>query len=217
MRWYTLGSNGKKPRNLVGNKYGRLTVKSRAESNTRRTKWLCLCDCGNEKVVSGENLMSGHTKSCGCLLREAITSHGMSHDKLYKRWSSMKARCNNPNNPAYKNYGGRGIQVCKEWEESFDSFYRDMIEGYEDGLELDRVNNDEGYSKENCRWVTHKENNRNKRTNRVIDGINLAEYCEEHGINENRVISRITKCGWDEREALYTPKQRGRYDVHFSS
>lgn len=217
MRWYTLGSNGKKPRNLVGNKYGRLTVKSRAESNTRRIKWLCLCDCGNEKVVSGENLMSGHTKSCGCLLREAITSHGMSNSKMYKRWSSMKGRCNDPNRKAYKDYGGRGIKVCKEWEESFDLFYRDVIDGYKDGLELDRVNNDEGYSKENCRWVTRKENARNTRANRIIDGNNLAKYCEEHGIKKNTIISRITKGGWDEKEALYTPKQRGRYGVHQSS
>lgn len=204
-------------RDLVGNKYGRLTVISRAESKTRRIKWNCICECGNTSIVSGENLMSGHTKSCGCLLSERITSHGKSHNRIYKVWSGMKARCSNKNNLAYKDYGGRGIKVCEKWANSFEEFYKDMGDEYRNGLEIDRINNDGNYEPGNCRWVTRKVNSRNKRTTRVIDGHILMDYCDEHGISENLVVNRITKLGWDEKEALYTPKQRGRYGVHLST
>ena len=207
----------KKARDLTGNKYGRLTVVSRAESKTRRIKWNCICECGNTSIVSGENLMSGHTKSCGCLLSERRTSHGKSKTRLYNIWRKMKSRCTNKNETHYNDYGGRGIEVCPRWFSSFDNFYNDMIEGYDDSLCIDRINNDGNYEPGNCRWVTRKVNSRNTRASRFIDGHNLAEYCEKYNIPKNRVISRITKNGWDEKEALYTPKQRGRYGVHNST
>ena len=102
----------RKARDLTGNKYGRLTVVSRAESKTRRIKWNCICECGNTSIVSGENLMSGHTKSCGCLLSERRTSHGKSKTRLYNIWRKMKSRYTNKNETHYKDYGGRGIEVC---------------------------------------------------------------------------------------------------------
>ena len=220
-----MGWNKREPENLIGKKFGFLTVLERAESNTRRIKWRCICDCGTEKIVSGENLRSGHTKSCGCYQKKRLRETkgvselvaNMSCSPIYKVWSAMKQRCNNPKNAYYCNYGGRGITVCESWNTSFENFYRDMAEGYKKGLELDRIDNNKGYSPDNCRWVTRKVNQRNKRNSRIIDGHNLAEFCEKTGQSENRVISRITKNGWNEKEALYTPKQRGRYGVHITT
>lgn len=220
-----MGYNKRQPEDLTGRKFGRLTVLSRAESTTRRIKWNCRCDCGTEKVVSGENLRSGHTKSCGCILAERNQERfgtkenvrGMSNTPLYKCWSAMKARCSNPNLPGYKDYGGRGIKVCDRWKEGFSNFYEDMGEGYAHGLQLDRIDVNGDYEPSNCRWVTPTVNARNKRHHFMLDGELVMEICERIGQSYNRVISRVTKYGWDLREAVYTPKQRGRYGVHFTS
>ena len=109
---------------LTGKRFGRLTVVCKEYKNkNHRWFWKCLCDCGNYSVVDGEKLRRGTTKSCGCLRNELRKSgalkrtHGMSNERIYTEWLNMKARCNNPNNIMFKNYGGRGIQVCDEWKE----------------------------------------------------------------------------------------------------
>jgi len=131
---------------------------------------LCICECGNRVKVTLNNLRKGHTKSCGCLAREEIirrsTVHGMYGTPAYKSWVGAKARCYNPRNKEYKNYGGRGIKFCERWEK-FKNFLADMGQR-PSGLTLDRINNDKGYSKKNCRWATRKEQANNRRNDNMI-------------------------------------------------
>lgn len=151
---------------LSGQVFGRLLVVEEAEkrkSNMRR--WKCECVCGNQLVVFGSNLKRGFTTSCGCLRRETTkrnnTTHGLVKHPLYQVWNSMKTRCYNKKNKRYSCYGGRGIKVCDRWLESFENFYSDMLEGYEKGLQLDRIDNDGDYEPNNCRWVTAQQNTMN--------------------------------------------------------
>lgn len=144
-----------KPLELIGEKYGKLLVTERAEnSKNGQTRWLCFCECGNYSVVAGRSLVTGHSKSCGCIVKETTgalnRTHGKTKSREYNSWRGMKARCNNPKDSHYPMYGGRGISYCSEWE-IFDQFYRDMGECPEDH-QLERCNVNLGYSKENCIW-----------------------------------------------------------------
>ena len=196
-------------RDLSNQKFGRLKVIERAE-NTKagKARWLCRCDCGNKTVVTGSKLTNGHTKSCGCLLLDKSTKHGRSHHPLYSVW--MKQRCSNPNASRYERYGGRGIQVCNEWQDDFQCFYDDMIGGYQDGLQLDRVDNEQGYCKENCRWVTPATNVKNRETTIYYGGMCLKDYCEKNGLQYERVFQRIHYYHWPIEAALTNKKFRGK-------
>lgn len=142
-------------------------------------KWRCVCECGNESIVATSRLSKGHTKSCGCLraleASKVVKTHGMSKDLIYRRWASMKRRCNNEEDAVY---GGKGIGYDPSWE-IFENFYADMGEGFSEDLEIDRIDVTKGYSKENCRWVTHNENNynKNKQPNNTTGktGVSLAQ------------------------------------------
>lgn len=153
--------------NLTGKRFGRLVVTSQAEKHRdkngdARVMWHCVCDCGSTSIIIGGSLVSGNTTSCGCFIREKRTTHRLTGSSIYRTYNAMLQRCCNPNNESYKNYGWRGITVCERWIQSFENFYEDMGESPE-GKSLDRINNEKGYSKENCRWATITEQALNRR------------------------------------------------------
>lgn len=199
---------------LTGQRFGRLTVISRAEnSNSGKSRWLCRCDCGNECVVHSLSLRSGNTKSCGCLRSEVsqkkATTHGLSKTSLFHVWWAMKSRCANPNNKAYKNYGGRGISVCSEWQDSEPFFEWAFANGYRKGLTIERIDVNGNYEPNNCKWASAKEQARNKTNSRIIeiDGVlkPLAQWCEEYDIDYFVAYQRINKLGWEPKKALTVP------------
>lgn len=160
-----------KLKDLSGQIFGRLTVVNFSHMVAKHSYWNCVCECGKTHKVRSDCLKNGLVKSCGCLNSEAkVTTHGKSKTKLYHVWASMKDRCNNPNNKrGARYYQPKGITYCKEWE-SFEPFHEWAIShGYEEGLTLDRINNDGNYEPSNCRWVTMKVQNNNKRQRKTAD------------------------------------------------
>jgi len=149
---------------ITGQRFGRLVVKERSGIQGGKALWFCECDCGETKVILSDSLRNGRSQSCGCLRRGLLSTyrktHGQSGSKIYNIWQNMIRRCVDNSLPSYWRYGGRGITVCKRWME-FTNFFSDMGECPE-GCSLDRINNDAGYSPENCRWATHTEQARNK-------------------------------------------------------
>lgn len=164
----------KRAKNLTGKSFGRLTAVEYAGLNSsRKSQWLCVCACGAEKLIRQRELLSGATKSCGCLQREMASKrapennsknakHSLSQSPEYRIWNAMKQRCNNANDKNFKDYGGRGIFVCDAWND-FSSFIADMGRRPAKHLTIDRIDNDDGYYKENCRWATRKTQRANQR------------------------------------------------------
>ena len=210
------GCQSRKKEIHIGDKFGKLTVIENAGSVDGSIVWKCLCDCGKEHNVTTRALNSGQIKSCGCLKHEVgipKRKYNKRDRKLYFRWSNIRGRCYNPNDPAYKNYGGRGIKMCTEWENDFFAFRDWAIEnGYDESLSIDRIDNDKGYSPENCRWVNAKKQSNNRRSNRVIEinGIkkSMSEWCDEYNINYSTVQNRIYRYGWNDVDAIITPIRR---------
>lgn len=158
---------------MIGQKFNRLTViKDSGIRKHEKKWWLCLCDCGKEAIVATSYLKNGHIKSCGCLAKEVASSRafarnyidGYTKEPLYNVWRNMIKRCTDTTDEQYYSYGGRGITVCDRWL-SYWNFAADMGERPSEDSVIDRINNNKGYSKENCRWTTHHINNRNKRNN----------------------------------------------------
>lgn len=152
--------------NLVGQRFGRLVVIEQGEHKQGRPAWICRCECGNTKLIARAHLRSGATTSCGCSNAESIgnraRTHGMTNSKEYKSWYHMKDRCTNSNDAGFNNYGGRGITVCEEWE-SFEAFYADMGPCPPKHT-LERVDNEKGYSPDNCIWADRHTQNGNTRS-----------------------------------------------------
>jgi len=154
----------------TGNKYSRLTVIKKDPD--RNGYWICECKCGNSKSIYGGVLRNGSTRSCGCLLRESVSkrrkSHGLSGHPLYHIWACMVDRCHNLEAKPFPRYGGRGIKVCNEWRKDGAAFVRwGLKNGWKKGLQIDRIDNDNGYSSKNCRFVTSKVNNQNRHNTKL--------------------------------------------------
>lgn len=157
--------------NLIGQRFGHLTVIARADLTNRspsekgRAYWICRCDCGTIKEISTKHLRTRRTTSCGCLVQIGTPpTHGESHTRLYNIWLGMRKRCYFKKHKYYHRYGGRGITVCDEWRDNFASFRNwALSHGYTDTLTIDRIDNDGNYCPENCQWLTQSENTK-KRT-----------------------------------------------------
>lgn len=200
-------------RNLVGERFGRLTVVEFCGMKNSSSQWRCVCDCGNEKIVDARRLNRGNIKSCGCLQQESrlahSTTHGMSKTRLFKIWGNMKTRTTNPKCTESDRYIKKGITMCDEWMNSFIVF-RDwaLANGYKENLSIDRIDNSKGYYPENCRWATSKQQNRNKDNLKYIEYQGqvhpIVEWAEILHINYGTLRSRI-KRGWDIERAFTTP------------
>ena len=206
---------------LTGKRFGRLYVIKRdkdfvQESGRKRAAWLCECDCGTIKSVLGDNLKSGKVVTCGCYARENTSKNNSTHHEskshLYAVWCGMKARCNNQNNTYYSRYGGRGISVCDEWQNNYNAFRDWMLDnGYSDSghdKTIDRINNDLGYSPDNCRVVDAKSQANNRSSCRLFTykgkTQNITQWADEFGIEFKKLHYRLSH-GWDIERALITP------------
>ena len=195
-------------KDLTGKRFENIIVVSRAENKNGRVAYLCKCDCGKEFVTLAQHITGGFVKSCGCgnrrkasqRMKSMNTKHGKSGTRLYEIWQNMRRRCNEKNNPCYKNYGARGISFDKSWAD-FSTFEQWAIDnGYSDDLTIDRIDVNKGYFPENCRWVTRKTQGNNKRTNLYITyhgkTKTLAEWADLTNIPYSKLKYRIYK-GWD--------------------
>lgn len=216
--------------------FGRLSVIGYAGNNKHRSAmWLCQCRCGNVVKVKGAQLRRGRTKSCGCLQRDTASKlakeynssqnykspshliHGGAKTRIYGIWNKMKQRCGNPNYEHFERYGGRGITVCAEWMNDFEAF-RDwsMANGYSDSKSIDRIDNDKGYSQDNCRWVSTQQQVRNRSVTVSLDHNGqvktLKEWADEYGINYKLAHERYRK-GW-EFEKIFQPVQKKSKEEH---
>lgn len=202
---------------LTGRRFGRLVVLKRGNNDSSGgPAWVCICDCGNTKVVSGSELRRGRTQSCGCLQKGIVTKnnfrHGEAREHLYTIWQAIKQRIYTKNSKHYKNYGGRGLTICEEWDKNYLAFKKWAIEsGYSDGLTIDRIDNNIGYYPENCRWVNRKTQANNRRTNHFLsfhgEIKTISEWAETVQINKNTIIGRLTR-GWSVERALTEPVKK---------
>lgn len=197
----------------TGQRFERLTVVSYAGKQGSKALWRCVCDCSRVSVVTSSNLVTGQTKSCGCMLREnarrLFRRHGMTGTRIHHIWCSMIQRCTDRNCEAFPHYGGRGISVCERWAK-FENFAADMGNP-PTGMTLERIKNEGNYEPGNCKWATCIEQANNKRSNRIIE-INgerktLAQWFRVYRISPFGFYNRI-RVGMTEIEALTKPSRK---------
>lgn len=198
---------------VTGQRFGRLVALGPiGQDRTHQIIWLCQCDCGNTCTPLLFNLRGGKSRSCGCLHDEAarnrLTTHGLKNHPLHITWTNMLFRCMNSNYTGYKNYGGRGIAVCSEWQDDFKAFYdyaSQLPHCGEKGYSIDRINNDGNYEPGNVRWATRLEQNLNRRMSRTItfDGRtqSLTAWADEVGVTPRLLRYRL-KAGWSLERVL---------------
>jgi hypothetical protein len=200
---------------MVNQNFSRLTVISKVNGGGV-SRFLCKCACGNTKVIDGFKLRNGHTKSCGCLMRETASQrmkkHGLSNTRLHTIWGGMIGRTSSQNKDKWGLYVGRGISVCEKWK-NFINFYNDMLPSYqyasniygEKNISLDRINNNGNYCKKNCKWSTRKQQMRNMRKNVYFTfnqkRLTIPEWSEITGIKQCTIRSRIYR-GWTHERVL---------------
>lgn len=203
---------------ITGQQFGRLKVVRRSDTRKRlHVVWVCKCECGAEREVTGNALRTGHTQSCGCLAKDnrlaAVTHHGYAQrgnvTKVYRAWQNMKSRCHNPNSTYYEYYGGRGIKVCEAWRADFEAFLRDMGEPPTPAHTLDRIDSDGDYTPDNTRWATRRtqSNNRNNVIMITLQGVTkpLTEWCDEYNVKYKRA-RYLLKIGRNP-EAVFTKEK----------
>lgn len=202
---------------LVGQRFGKLVVLhlgTRTACN--RVRWVCQCDCGNITEVQANDLRRGAVVSCGCYGKSLggiyNKIHGESHkSRLYNIWCGMRGRCNNINHPRYKDYGGRGICVCKEWDNYLTFKSWALSHGYAENLTIERVDNDAGYNPDNCTWITLAEQRENRRDNIMYKGKCLKYWTDLLNLPYHTIKSRIRR-GHSIEFALTTPIKRLRHE-----
>ena len=205
--------------NLESRQFGRWIVLEKTDTTNRDLYYLCRCVCGTEKRVCGQSLLSGDTRSCGCLQRELTRNrsitHGATDTKEYTVWEGMRARCRNQNKQDFKNYGGRGIKVCDRWINSFENFIEDMGLCPEN-LTIERIDNDGNYSPENCRWGTRKEQALNRRSNNILthEGVSktISEWAEMLNVERSAIAHRLER-GWSVEDALEKPFENKKHKL----
>jgi len=210
-------------KDLTGQKFSRLAViRFAGQTHNKKSLWYCKCDCGNVSIFSSSGLKSGKTTSCGCFkidkAKKCNVTHGHKSDgkssKTYKTWQSMSSRCQNPNDSNFENYGGRGITVCERWKK-FSNFLEDMGERPE-GNTIDRIENNLGYYKDNCRWATDVEQANNRRNNIYLTyggkTQTISQWERELGMNPVTLRSRL-KIGWSIERAITTPMRQKRISI----
>ena len=199
---------------ITGKKFNRLRVIKRVEnSKDNKSMWLCVCDCGNTKIVSGVCLKNNSVKSCGCFnyeKRHSQGTHKKSYTRLYGIWSGIKTRCYNQNCKAYKNYGGRSITMFDKWKNSFEDFYEwSLKNNYKEDLTIDRIDVNGNYEPSNCRWITAKKQHSNMRKSiRYVDDETeycLSELCRKYNMPYLTVYNRIKKSNMSIKDALTKP------------
>lgn len=203
----------------IGQKFGRLTILE-YHPNNRKSSYLCKCECGLIKEIKCDHVVQGLTKSCGCLSRELKSQRSLgnkysaTHDKsgtrLYQIWGDMIQRCHNPKQKVYKWYGAIGIKVCEEWKNDYTLFEKWALENsYSDELTIDRIDFNGDYEPNNCRWVSMKEQSRNKKDTILITHNGktqcLKDWCVELNKPYPTIVNRIRN-GWQPKIALLVPK-----------
>ncbi len=185
-------------------------------------KWLCKCDCGNIRSVSRYTLTSGSSTNCGCqrkhMPHDYNKKHGGKNDRLYNVWNGIKQRCLSPSDRAFPEYGGRGISICPEWADDYLSFKNwALSNGYDSSAKkykctIDRIDNNKGYSPDNCRWVSQKTQCNNRRSNRFIsyngEKHTISEWADIIGIRKDTLRRRIDVYHWPAERALTEPNRR---------
>ena len=183
--------------------------------------WLCECSCGNTVRLRTQQLTHGKARSCGCYCKDVFRkrieenrTHGKKNTRLYRIWGDMKDRCFNQSAKDYPRYGGKGVNICEQWVNDFQSFYDWSIKnGYSDNLTLDRIDNNGNYEPDNCRWATMKEQCRNRSNTLIIEYKGekrpLSEWCEILNIDYHSAHWRL-KNGWSVQKSFETPTRKMR-------
>lgn len=206
---------------MTGRVFGELTVVQEVkERKNKKIQWTCRCKCGREVQVSGGNLISGNSTSCGyCGKYGKKWSHPTTHHakerRLYMVWVNMKHRTQDVRDRYYNIYGGRGITVCDEWLNDYDAFASWALDnGYQDDLTIDRIDGDIGYSPGNCRWVDIKTQINNRRNCRYVfingEKMTATQAAERYGVPSQRVLSRL-KRGWSDHDAVFAEKRKNQW------
>lgn len=202
--------------NIIGKQFGSLTVLRKSSEAGSRQRYECACTCGNNKTYLRCHIVSGAVKSCGCGKRTSIGLRSKTHgharpgnlSPTFTTWMSLKARCKNPNNNMYKHYCARGITVCDRWNSSFEAFLSDMGEK-PPGCSIDRIDNNLGYSPDNCKWSTATEQANNRRSNKLVTAFgvtaSIADWSRRFGVDQNNISARLRSKKWSQEDAVSKP------------